>query len=197
MSKVIAYFVPDVRDVLVSSKCVCTLEECLVKINIFCEKYKDSLYKSKISIYSEDKKRMFEIDGIQPKYKIQDDYKELEPTILEIFNKYYLHCHSYKKTISVDELKNMNVKIRGYTMPDDNAPDFYERCKVSEALAKLRECVKDFPEMFSTLCFYVSSADGVDLFSIDRNLDFGAICLTSINEYNLTKEMVKDALGIE
>lgn len=197
MSKVIVYFVPDVRDILVRLKIVCTLEECFEKIHIFCEKYKDSLYKSEISVYSEDNKRMFDFDGTKPTYTIKDDYKELEPTILDIFNKYYLNCHLAKRTISVDELKNMNVKIRGYAMWDDNAPDFYTRCKLSEAFEKLKECVSDFPKQFSNLCFYVSSVDGVDLFSIDRRLDFGAICLTRINEYNLTKEMVKEALGME
>ena len=183
--------------ILTSLKVVCTLEECFEKINLFCEKYKEKLYTSEIMVYSEDKKRMFEFDGVKPKYMIKDEYKELEPTILEIFNKHYLNCHSYKKTISVDELKNMNVKIKGYAMWDDNSPDFYTRCKVSEALAELKECADNFPQQFSALTFYVSSVDGVDLFSINRELTFESICLTRINELCLTKEMVKEALGIE
>ncbi|MBR6641544.1 MAG: hypothetical protein IKL08_05080 [Clostridia bacterium] len=197
MSKVIVYFVPDVQEIFVRLICEYTLEECFEKISIFCEKYKDSLYKSKISVYSENKKLMFSFQGTTPEYNIEDSYKELESNILEIYNKYYLNCHSVKKTISVDELKNMNVRIRGYAMPDDNAPDFYEKCKVSEVLVKLRESIRDFPEISRTHCFYVSSEDGVDLFSIDRELDFETICLARINEFNLTKEMVKEALGVE
>ena len=35
--------------------------------------------------------------------------------------------------MTVNEFRNMKVKIRGYTMPDDNAPDFYKRCKLRDS----------------------------------------------------------------
>lgn len=97
--------------------------------------------------------------------------------------------------MTVNEFKNMKVKIRGYTMPDDNAPDFYTRCKLKEALGIMKEYVKDFPEEFYNLSFDISSEDERCLFSLRRELD--KVYLGRDNEFSLTEEIAKEALGLE
>lgn len=93
----------------------------------------------------------------------------------------------------VSEFKNMNVKIRGYAMPDDNAPDFYTRCKLSEALEIMKKVASDFPKEFSKLTFEIYTEDETGIFAIHR--DFKEIYLGD-NYFELTKDMVKEVLGM-
>ena len=102
--------------------------------------------------------------------------------------------------MTVDELRNMNVKIRGYGMPDDNAPDFYTRCKMSEALEIMENVERDFPKMLSNLCFEITDEKDESLFAIHRAFfdekDRKYIFLGD-NNFNLTKELARKALGVE
>jgi len=97
--------------------------------------------------------------------------------------------------MTVKELREMNLLIRGYAMPDDNAPCFYKRCKLSEALEILTEYVTDFPEDFYNLCFDVFTEDDECLFSIRRDLK--TVYTTRTNKFNLNKKLIRKALGIK
>lgn len=97
--------------------------------------------------------------------------------------------------MTVKELREMNLLIRGYAMPDDNAPCFYKRCKLSEALEILTEYVTDFPEDFYNLCFDVFTEDDECLFSIRRDLK--TVYTTRTNQFNLNKKLIRKALGIK
>ena len=94
--------------------------------------------------------------------------------------------------MTVNELREMNVKIRGYTMPDDNAPDFYKRCKLSEAFEIMKDYVTDFPKEFYNLIFTVTDENDDSLFEIRRDLK-----TIYLGEFDLTEEVVREALGIE
>ena len=94
--------------------------------------------------------------------------------------------------MTVNELREMNVKIRGYTMPDDNAPDFYKRCKVGEAFEIMSDYLVDFPEEFYNLIFTVTDENDDCLFEIRRDLK-----TIYLGEFDLTEDVVREALGIE
>lgn len=96
--------------------------------------------------------------------------------------------------MTVDELKDMSVKIRGYVMPDDNAPAFYERCYLGEALEIMKSIVKDVPEEFYNLTFDVHTEEDEHLFTIQRDLE--DIYFGRVNKFNLTRDIVREALGI-
>lgn len=93
----------------------------------------------------------------------------------------------------VKELRDMKVKIRGYAMPDDNAPDFYTRCKLSEALEIMKNVVRDFPKEFYNLTFTITNEEDDFLFKLRRELD---TVYLGDNRFHLTKEMAMEALGI-
>ena len=95
--------------------------------------------------------------------------------------------------MTVDELKDMSVKIRGYVMPDDNAPAFYERCYLGEALEIMKSIVKDVPEEFYNLTFDVHTEEDEHLFTIQRDLE--DIYFGRVNKFNLTRDIVREALG--
>ena len=96
--------------------------------------------------------------------------------------------------MTVDELKDMSVKIRGYVMPDDNAPAFYERCHLGKALEVMKSIVKDVPEEFYNLTFDVFTEEDEHLFTIQRDLE--DIYFGRVNKFKLTRDMVRDALGV-
>ena len=97
--------------------------------------------------------------------------------------------------MTIEELKNMEVKIRGYTMPDDNAPDFYKRCKLSEALDIMKDFEKIVPKDFCNFIFTITDEDDDILFEIRRNLK--TIYVEEINKFDLTEDIIKEILGIE
>ena len=96
--------------------------------------------------------------------------------------------------MTVDELKDMSVKIRCYVMPDDNAPAFYRRCYLGEALEIMKSIVKEVSEEFYNLTFNVSTEEDEHLFTIQRDLE--DIYFGRVNKYNLTSDIVREALGI-
>ena len=102
--------------------------------------------------------------------------------------------------MTVDELRGMTVKIRGYGMPDDNAPDFYTRCYFPEALEIMRDVEREFPEFLSNLCFNITDEQDEYLFALHRSF-FNQKNLECIffgdNRFNLTKDLVRKALGVE
>ncbi len=95
--------------------------------------------------------------------------------------------------MTVDELKNMSVQIGGYVMLDDDAPAFYTRCYIGEALEVMKSFVKDVPEEFYDFTFYVYTKEEEYLFAIQRDLD---IYFDRENKFNLTRDIVREALGI-
>ena len=104
--------------------------------------------------------------------------------------------------MTVNELKNMTVEIKGYTMLEDYyyGPDaLHVKCKMSEALAIMRECAEDgmacCPDVFYRVTFLINAEDGTHMFSLGRELD--DVCLGRDNELGLTKMMVEEALGIK
>ena len=103
--------------------------------------------------------------------------------------------------MTVNELRNMDVKIRGYGMPDDNVPDFYTRCKLSEALEIMENVERDFPKELYNLCFTVTDEDDDSLFVLHRAFfdekDRECVYMGRDNKYNLTKELARKALGME
>lgn len=96
--------------------------------------------------------------------------------------------------MTVDELKNMSVKIRCYAIPDDNEPAIYTRCYLGEALEVMKSVVKDAPEKFYNLTFYVYTEEEEYLFAIQRDLE--DIYFGRENKYNLTRDIVRETLGI-
>lgn len=196
MKKVTVHFFPDMREILINLKMEMSLDECFDKIRIFCEKYKDTLRRAEVLVYDEDNKLMFMLRGATESYRLEDKYKELEPMLLEIYEEYFQNAvKSSMKSISVEELKNTEVVIRGYAIPQDidYAPDYFKRCKLGEAYEILKEYVTDFPEEFYNLQFHVWTKEEVYLFTIRRDLE--TIYLG--NEYSLTKDMVREAMGME
>ena len=102
--------------------------------------------------------------------------------------------------MTIDELRSMNVKIRGYGMPDDNAPDFYTRCKLSEALEIMRNVERDFPKMLSNLCFEITDEEDESLFAVHRAFFDGKdrkYIYLGDNNFNLTKELAQKALCMD
>ncbi|MBQ7933593.1 MAG: hypothetical protein IJ327_02230 [Lachnospiraceae bacterium] len=97
--------------------------------------------------------------------------------------------------MTVDKLRNMNVKIRGYAMPDDNAPCFYKRSKLSEAMEIMRDYMEDFPEEFYNFAFNITDEEDEFLFTICR--EFDKVYLGRVNKYDLTTDIVFAALGME
>ena len=95
--------------------------------------------------------------------------------------------------MTVDELRKMNIKIRGYAMPDDNAPCYYTRCKLSEAMEIMNDYIKDFPEEFYNFAFNITNEDDDFLFTLRRDLE--TMYLGCENKFDLTKEIVMEALG--
>ena len=94
--------------------------------------------------------------------------------------------------MTVKELQSLNLLIRGYAMPDDNAPCFYKRCKFSEALEILTDYVTDFPEELYNLIFNVSTDDDEFLFSVRRDLK--TVYTGRENKFNLTKKTYQKSL---
>jgi len=196
MKPITIHFFPDMREMLINLKVETFLDECFDKIRVFCEHYKDSLRRAEVLVYDEDNKWMFMLLGTTESYALEERYKDLEPLVLEIYEEYFKDAHKVGvKSITVEELRNTEIKIRGYTIPQDidYAPDFYKRCKFSEALEILKDAVETCPEMFYNLQFDISTADGDHLFWIRRDLE--TMYLT--DEYNLTEDMVREALGIK
>lgn len=89
MDKVRFLFVPDAKKPFINFEMEMSLEECFDEIRNHCEKLEEYLDTMEIRVYTEDKKPMFYIGGMVPDYIIADDYKDLEPIILEIYNKYF------------------------------------------------------------------------------------------------------------
>ena len=101
--------------------------------------------------------------------------------------------------MTVEELKNMNVEVKGYGYLEDYyyGPDALNvKCKMSEALNIMKECVESLPmEIFYRVNFLINEVDGEHLFSLGRELD--DICIGRDNIYGLTKGMIREALGME
>lgn len=96
--------------------------------------------------------------------------------------------------MTVKELKNMSVKIRGYVMLEDNAPFFLKRCMLSEAYEIMKDTVRDIPEECCDVTFYLYTENEEHLFTIQRDLE--DIYFDRENKFNLTRDIVREALGI-
>ena len=200
MDKVTLYFLPDIREILVSLKIEVPFEECFSKIEMFCEHYKGKLKTAQILAYDEDGKLMFEICGVEPKYKMADAYRDLELKVLDIFSQCFLEDPSIKdaKPPALEELINLRVLVEGYTEPSEfyYGPDFCEKCKFSEVLGVMKEMTEKYAEDYPKLSFHVDTEDGIHLFSNFHD-ELDHIHLGRINEMNLTEELVKKVIGLE
>ncbi len=200
MNKVILYFFPDVREIIINLKIEIPFEECFSKIERCCEHYKGKLKTAEFLVYdAESMKLMFRIFGVEPSYKMEDDYKDLEPEVLDIFNQCILNDPSIKdaKPPALDELKNLDVVVEGYTQPSEfyYGPDFKKKCKFGEAMGVMKEMIANYAEEFPKLALHVDTIDGTHLFSTYHELD--RIYLGRLNMLNLTEELIKEAIGWE
>ena len=80
-------------------------------------------------------------------------------------------------------------------MSDDNAPDFYKRCKLYEALDIMNDFLVDFPKRFYNLIFTLTDENDDLLFEIRRDLE--TFYVDKSNKFDLTEELVKEILKIE
>ena len=199
MSNVLLYFFPDVREIIINLKVEVPFEECFSKIEMFCEHYKGKLKTARILAYDENKKLMFEIYGVKPRYKIEDGYKDLEPQVLDIFNECFLNDPSITDTEppALEELVNLDVIVEGYTEPSEfyYGADFSVKCKFSEALDVIKEIINKYVETFPKLAFDVDTQDGKYLFSIYHELD--RIYIGELNELHLTEELIREVIGLK
>jgi len=199
MNNVLLYFFPDIREIIINLKIEVPFEECFTKIEMFCEHFKGKLKTAQIFAYDENKKLMFEIYGVKPKYKIEDGYEDLEPQILDIFEQCFLNDSSIKDRTPpvLEELINLNVVVEGYTEPSEfyYGPDFCRKCKFSETLGVIKEMIEKYVEDFPKLAFDIKTEDGIYMFSIYHELD--RIFIGELNELNLTEELIKEAIGLE
>ena len=199
MDNVILYFFPDIREMIINLKVEVPFEECFSKIEMFCEHYKGKLKTTRILAYDENKKLMFGIYGVKPKYKIEDGYEDLEPQVLDIFNECFLNDPSITDTEppALEELVNLDVVVEGYTEPSEfyYGPDFNEKCKFSEVLGVIKEMINKYVETFPKLAFDVFTRDGKYLFGVYHELD--CIYLGELNELHLTEELVREVIGLK
>lgn len=199
MNNVSLYFFPDIREIIINLKIEVPFEECFSKIELFCEHYKGKLRTAHILAYDENKKLMFELHGVKPKYKIQDGYEELEPRVLDVFERCFLNDSSIKDRTppALEELINLNVVVEGYTEPSEfyYGPDFCRKCKFSETLGVMKEMIEKYVEDFPKLTFHINTEDGKYLFSIYHELNH--IHLGELNELNLTEELIREVIGLE
>lgn len=96
--------------------------------------------------------------------------------------------------MTIDELKNLRVEIRCYVTCDNDEPELCTSCQLSEALERMKIIVEDSPEEFYDLAFKIYTEDGTYLFAIRRALE--DVYLGFENKYNLTTDMIRDALGM-
>ena len=200
MEKMTLYFFPDIREILIRLKVEIPFEECFFKIEMFCEHYKGKLKTAQILAYDEDGKFVFEICGVEPKYKVKDGYRDLEEQVVDVFNQWFLEDPSIKdaKPPALEELINLNVVVEGYTEPSEfyYGADFNEKCKFNEVLGVMKAMAEKYAEDYPKLSFHVNTEDGIYLFSnYHDKLDH--IHLGRINEMNLTEELVKKIIGLE
>ena len=89
MDRINFIFVPDAKEPYINFENEISFDECFDHIRKHCE-MKEYQKTMEIYVYTKDKEPMFYIGGIVPNYEIKDDFKHLEPQVLEIFNKYFV-----------------------------------------------------------------------------------------------------------
>lgn len=97
--------------------------------------------------------------------------------------------------MTVDELKRMRVRIRFYATPEAKEPDSDTECYLSEALEIMKGIVEGSPEEFYELMFYVFTEEGEFLFALERDLE--DIYFGRENKFNLERDVVREALGVQ
>ena len=131
-------------------------------------------------------------------YSIKEGYEEYEHIIKEICKEYFDDARERNKVIinSVEDLKNVDIEIRGYAIPQDYdyGPIYGKKCKMGEVGETLKFVVSTWPKEDSNLQFEIWTREEEYLFCIRRDLE--TIHLNKKNIFNLTKEMIKEALGI-
>ena len=201
MIKVVAYFYPDMNDAsgLITSET--TLEEYFEELRNLCEQYEKKLHRSHVLVYAkEGGKLIFSITGATNKlYSLAEEYKEYDSMVWNICKKYFRDAKEKNKIriTSAEDLRNIDVIIKGYTIPQDYdyGPDYYTRCKMTEAFEKISEIVDTCPDMFYNLQFDLWTWDEEYLFCIRR--DLYTIHLGRHNKFDLTKGMIREAVGIK
>ena len=200
MIEIVAYFYPEhdvPSNVIVSTT---TLEEYFDEIRELCELHSNVLQRTYVQIFlKKGGKLIISLNGFLKKhYSVEEEYKEYEPIIKEICKEYFDDAKERNKVIinTVEDLRNVDVEIRGYAIPQDYdyGPIYGKKCKLSEVSEILMYVVSTWPEEDYNLQFEVWTRDGEYLFCIRRDLE--TIHLGG-NKFNLTKEMIRAALGIQ
>lgn len=201
MTEIVAYFYPEHDEPNNSIVSETTLEEYFDEIRKLCELHSKTLHRTYIQIFlKKGGKLIISIGGFLKKmYHIEEYYKEYEPIIKDICDTYFKDAKEKNKIIinTVDDLRNIDVVIEGYAIPQDyDYGSIYKRkCKMSEVYGILKDVVSTWPEEDYNLQFQIWTRDEDFLFCIRRDLE--TIHLGSKNKFNLTKEMIREALGIK
>lgn len=202
MIEIVAYFYPDHDDGLDGSIVTqTTLDEYFVELRELCKKYSNILQRTYVQIFAKNGgKLIISLSGnLKSHYSIKEGYEEYEPIIKEICKEYFDNAKERNKLIinTVEDLRNVDVVIEGYAIPQDyDYGSIYRRkCKMSEVYDILKETVSNWSEDDYNLQFEVWTRDEEYLFCIRRDLE--TLYLSNNNQFNLTKEMIRKALGIE
>jgi len=199
--EIVAYFYPDMLEEEVYVKSGISLEEYFDELRELCERHLSTLQRAHVLICAEKGgNQILSITGSTKKlYALKEAYKEYDSVVWDICNKYFKDAKERNKVKirTVEEFRNTDVILKGYTIPQDYdyGPEYYVKCKMSEALEKIKEIVNVCPEEFYNLQFHVWTRDNDYLFCIRRDLE--TIHLGDKNVFGLTKPMVKEALGIK
>jgi len=199
--EIVAYFYPDMLEKDVDVQSGISIEEYFDQLRVLCERHQNTLHRAHVLIYAKESgEQILSITGSTKKmYALKEKYKEYDSAVWEICKKYFKDAKERNqiKIRNAEELRNTDVLVKGYTIPQDYdyGPDYYVKCNMSEALEKMKEIINSCPEEFSNLQFHVWTRDEDYLFCIRRDLD--TIHLGSNNFFDLTKDMVKEALGLK
>ena len=201
MTEIVAYFYPEhdiPSNVIVSQT---TLEEYFNEIRELCERHSKVLQRTYVQIFAKKGgKLIISFNGfLKNHYSVNEEYIEYESIIKEICKEYFDDAKERNKIIinSVEDFKNVDIEIRGYAIPQDYdyGPIYGKKCKMVEVSEVLKYVVSTWPEEDHNLQFEIWTREEEYLFCIRRDLE--TIHLKKENKFNLTKEMIREALGIK
>ena len=197
MREVTIFYYPDLVDPGIFHKINKSIEECFDDIRKLCEIHKDTLHRTSILAFGGGG-LAFSIYGGTAVYRVADKYKDMESVISDICDTYFKGARARNKTkiTTVEELRNTDVVIKGYTTPQDYdyGGEYSKKCKFCEAFEILKNVCETWPEEDSNLQFEFKTRDEEFLFWIRRDLE---TIYWKGNKFNLTKEMIRKALGME
>lgn len=201
MIEIVAYFYPEHDEPEGRIVSQTTLEDYFAtELRELCERYSYVLQRTYVQIFAKKgSKLIISLNGfLKSHYSIREGYEEYESIIKEICKEYFDDAKERNKVVinSLEDLRNVDVVIKGYAIPQDyDYGSIYQRkCKMSEVFEILQGVVSTWPEEDYNLQFEVWTRDKEYLFCIRRDLE--TMYLDEKNVFNLTKEMIRDVLGI-